>query len=348
MNGSSSATGEGDVPMAVVRNDRTRRGAGGSAWLIWLVPIVAALVLVALIAQALADRGPSVTIAFLNGHGLKVGDPVIYRGVRVGEVTRIRIASGMDGLEVEARLQRDAASLAQEGSRFWIVRPELSLSRVSGLETLLGPRYIEASPPGLVGGPTSGGPTPSTVGVVTVFRGLEEPPGFTSGPAVSQDSLSVGAEGGARESGLTLILESSRLASTQPGSPVLYRGFKVGQVVETMLSPTGQRVELRVVVQPQYAHLVRKNTRWWVSSGIGIDFGLVGGLSVRTGSLESVISGGVSFATPDRPGSRAVNGDRFALEPEAGKEWVEWSPNLSSSGGGGVLGRPGDAGTTRP
>lgn len=320
-----------EIPTAVVRSDRTDSNARLSGLIIWSVPILAAVVVVALLAQALAGRGPTITIAFLSGHGLKVGDPVMYRGVRVGEVTAIRIGPTLDGLEVDARLQSDAAGLAREGARFWIVRPELSLSRVAGLETLIGPRYIEVVPP--QGGISA---TAATVGIVTVFRGLEDPPGYTASPS-SLASPEAAAADTAATPELTLILEAQRLASTQPGSPVLYRGFKVGHVAEIMLSPTGQKVEVRVVVHPQYAHLVRKNTRWWVSSGIGIDFGLVGGLSVRAGSLESVISGGVAFATPDRPGPRAVPGDRFTLEPEAGKDWADWSPNLSPSAGGGMI-----------
>ncbi len=323
-----------DIPFAVVRLNRHSSRATGTWW-IWLAPFAALAVVIVLVLQALADRGPLITINFRNGQGLKAGDPIMYRGVRAGEVTRIRFAKDLDGLLVDARLQRDAAAVAQEGSRFWIVRPEVSLSRVSGLETLIGPRYIEAFPPPGGGGGTSNS---AVVGVVTTFRGLEEPPGFDS--ATSQ-SASATASAFAVTNDLTLILEAQRLGSTQPGSPVLYRGFKVGQVTQATLSPTGQRVEVRVVVQGEHAHLVRNNARWWITSGIGIDFGLVGGLSVRTGSLESVISGGVSFATPDRPGQRAISGDRFSLETEPSKDWADWSPNLRDSvAPTGTLGSP--------
>lgn len=335
----AAADPSADFPTAVVRPARAATARGG--WWIWLLPSAALVVVVVLFLQALAQRGPAITIGFLNGQGLKVGDPMVYRGVRVGEITAIRISTGLDGLEVDARLTRDAAKLAREGSRFWIVRPEVSLSRVSGLETLLGPRYIEVLPP-----PGSSGS--ATVGIVTSFRGLEDPPtavlgGGGTAPAsnASEGTPGSGASSSAdpERGPLTLILEAARLGSTQPGSPVLYRGFKVGQVLQTSLAPTGQRVEVRVEIFPEHAHLVRKTTRWCISSGIGIDFGLVGGLSVRTGSLESVISGGVSFATPDRPGPRAVNGDRFELEPEPGKDWADWSPNLREHKGGGSIDR---------
>jgi paraquat-inducible protein B len=75
--------------------------------------------------------------------------------------------------------------------------------------------------------------------------------------------------------------------------------------------------------------LIRTNTRFWNVGGIGVDFGLVGGLSVKAESLESVITGGIELATPTRAGERVQNGARFKLEDEAGKDWAEWAPDLS-------------------
>jgi paraquat-inducible protein B len=136
---------------------------------------------------------------------------------------------------------------------------------------------------------------------------------------------------------LMLVLRGDRARSVNAGSPVLFRGVKVGHVLNWDLDPTGRSVDVHVAVYERYAHLVRANSRWWSVSGFGFDFGLVGGLSLRTSSLESLISGGVSFATPERPspGARAMNGQVFELVPEAEKDWLEWSPDRARSGSNG-------------
>src|SRR6185369_16417853 len=118
---------------------------GWSIWP-WLIPLAAAATLAVFAWQALAMRGPLVTIEFTDGSGIAAGDPVSYRGVRVGDVTAVRLSDHLAKIAVEARLRRDAAGLAAEGSQWWIVRPETSAARVSGLDAPLGPRYLEVAP----------------------------------------------------------------------------------------------------------------------------------------------------------------------------------------------------------
>ncbi|HEX5538247.1 MAG TPA: mammalian cell entry protein, partial [Methylophilaceae bacterium] len=46
------------------------------AWLpslIWLIPILAALIGLSLVAKTLFERGPEITISFLSAEGLEVG-----------------------------------------------------------------------------------------------------------------------------------------------------------------------------------------------------------------------------------------------------------------------------------
>jgi paraquat-inducible protein B len=58
-----------------------------------------------------------------------------------------------------------------------------------------------------------------------------------------------------------------------------------------------------------------------------MDVGLKG-VTFRTPTLETAIAGGVAFATPDKPGDFAMEGDRFALAAKPENDWLEWSPTL--------------------
>src|SRR5262245_27244074 len=123
-----------ESPTAIVVRDR------GSLWL-WVLPLLAAIATGAFVFDAWRQRGPLITIEFAQGAGIGPGDPVMLRGVRVGEVRAVRVSRDLAHVDVEARLRNDATGLTAEGTRYWIVRPEISAGRVAGLDTIFGPRY---------------------------------------------------------------------------------------------------------------------------------------------------------------------------------------------------------------
>lgn len=267
--------------------------------LVWLIPIAALLVAGALAYNAIAGRGPTVTIEFRNGHDIKPNDPISHRGVEVGRVRAVTLAPDLRHVLVTADLSRDATGLAVTGTQFWIVRPQLSLTRIAGVETLLGPRYIALRP--------------GDGAARRRFTGLDEPP----------------VESGLTGGGLVVVLESPRAGSLHVGSPVYYRDVEVGAVTDTRLGPDAANVEIVAEIAPQYAPLVRQNSRFWKVGGIGVDVGF-GGLSFQADSLSSLITGGVGFATPNRPGDAVSNGQRFQLADKPDDSWLKWAPALSA------------------
>ncbi|WP_305846555.1 MlaD family protein, partial [Pseudomonas aeruginosa] len=60
-------------------------------------------------------------------------------------------------------------------------------------------------------------------------------------------------------------------------------------------------IEIKVHIEPAYADLVRKHTRFWNASGISISGGL-SGFKVRSESLLTLAAGGIAFATSDSRG----------------------------------------------
>ncbi|MBX3359495.1 MAG: MCE family protein [Phycisphaeraceae bacterium] len=264
----------------------------------WLIPL-AALILAAILAfQSWSQRGPRLTLQFEQGHGISANDPVVYRGVRVGRVAEVSIDPAHNRISVDIELSRDASELAW-GGRFWIVRPELSLTRIAGLETLIGPRYVAADLP------ADSNPTVTTVESPPVVRPT------LSGP------------------GLSLLLRAPALGSIRGGSPITYREVPVGTVVSIALSDDARTIEIIGRIQPEYAHLVRANTRFWNASGIALDVGLMGGLKLKAESLATVLAGGIAFATPNNPGPVVKSGHAFDVERDPVDDAAKWSPNLA-------------------
>jgi paraquat-inducible protein B len=281
------------IPRATVRRRRFS--------LTWLVPLLALGVLGFVVFQQVnRTRGMLITISFEDAQGIEPDSEIVHRGIRVGIVRDVALSDDLKRAVVTAELDPSATALAVEGTQFWVVRPELSLQQVSGLDTLIGPNYI-ALRPGEPGGAT-----------YRVFEGLG------ASPAIDPSEKSL----------LVLTLFTDRLGTLQPGVPVLYREIPVGAVRSARLDDDATRVLVEIQIEPRYAPLVKDDSRFWRSGGVGVDFGLFTGLSVRADSLESVLGSSISFATPENPGA-ALRADRvFELADEPKDSWLEWSPSI--------------------
>jgi paraquat-inducible protein B len=240
-----------------------------------------------------------IRIQFPAGEGLEVGDPVRYRGIAVGEVTDVDLNESAEAVMVGVRLVGVAKAFAQAGTQFWIEKPRLDVTEIRGLETLLGGRYLAIQP-------DSTSSTPQRV-----FVGLAEPPPLPR-----------------RNGSLEIELDAADRAGLVRGAPVTYRGLEVGRIANVGLSNDGATVRIQVVIEPEYAELVRANSKWWSISGVQFDLGIKG-VQLSIDSLASWIRGGIAFATPDQPGARVVTGYRFTLANEPAREWLGWQPRIA-------------------
>ncbi len=287
---------------------------GGRFSWAWLLP-VAALVLVATFGwQAWSGRGPVLTVRAQEGHGIRVGDALRYRGIEVGEVRAVRLAPDAREVLLRVALEPGAEELARVGSRFWIVRPHVSLDEVTGLETLVGARYLTVLP-GPLGAPLE-----------TEFRALAEPP-----PVAALEP-----------GGLEVRLEAPRRHGLRRGAPLSYRGVEIGAVLSVELASDAGAVDVRAYVLPAYAALVREDSRFYEVSGLDVSWGLGGGLSIELESLRALLVGGIALATPTRAGDLARPGQVFRLATAPEKEWLEWRPTIPVGGaqGGNEAVRP--------
>ncbi|EPM2846647.1 MlaD family protein, partial [Pseudomonas aeruginosa] len=96
------------------------------------------------------------------------------------------------------------------------------------------------------------------------------------------------------------------------GAPILYRQVRVGSVQSYQLSRDRQRVVVGVHIEPEYAHLVNTSTRFWNSSGITLT-GNLSGVQVKSESLQTLITGGISFDTLDPKAPTVTKVRRFTL-----------------------------------
>jgi paraquat-inducible protein B len=259
--------------------------AGWLPSLVWLVPLIAALVGIALVAKSIVDRGPTITISFSTAEGLEPGKTKVkYKDVDIGSVKTIRLSRDHSRVLVSVQLTKEAEDFAVEDTRFWIVRPRIGTSGVTGLGTLLSGSYI---------GVDAGRSHESQ----SDFVGLEKP------PAVTGD-----------QKGRRFSLHDSSLGSIDIGSPIYYRRVQVGQVVGFSLDRDGTGVSIDVFIDAPYDQYVGINSRWWHASGVDLRLDS-SGLKLNTQSLATVIVGGIAFQSPpgEPVGSEAPDNAVFNL-----------------------------------
>ncbi len=256
---------------------------------VWAVPILAVLIGGWMLYKDITSKGPEVTIRFETAEGIAAGKTEIRcRSVSVGKVTRVELDDDLQSVLVYARLDNGNEILLRKGTRFWVVRPRVSAADVSGLGTLITGAYIELEPgTGDLGRRT--------------WVGLETPPATNRSVP-----------------GRRLTLVSEEAGSLSVGSPIYYRGYDVGRIESRELDADGRRIVYEAFIREEYQSLVRKNTKFWNTSGIDVAAG-VDGFKVRTPSLQAMISGGVSFAVNENeePGAMVSDGSIFELHNDA-------------------------------
>lgn len=265
---------------------------------IWLVPVLAAVGAAFYFIKAHEQRGPEIVVVLSDASGIRPGDTkATHRGVEIGTVESVQLGDDPQHVNVHIRLARFADDYAKEGAAYWVIRPRISIESVSGLSTVLTGPYFEASP-----------------GQGKIQKQ------FT---ALAREPLP-------NQLGIHLLLHTPMLEHLQVNSPVYYRGIQVGEVRDVGLSKDASMVDVRIFVQQHYAPIVRRNSRFWVVSSADVKGGIFSGVELKLGSLRTLISGGVAFATPEDPvGDLAQDGDEFPLYPESKKDWLEWRPRIS-------------------
>nr|WP_315592755.1 MlaD family protein [uncultured Cupriavidus sp.] len=267
---------------------RGGKGRGGKRWtlsLVWALPAIAAAISITLLIQTLSSRGPTISVAFRTAEGLVPGKTAVrYKSVDVGVVSAVRLAPDHTKVIATVALTHDAEAFARQGSTFWVVRPRIATTGVSGLETLLSGAYV--------------GVDPAKQGArEAVFEGLDAPPILTSDAAGKQ-----------------FVLRATDLGSLDVGSPVYFRRIPVGQVLGYQLGSDGRDVLVRVFVRDPYSRFVTVDTRFWHASGVDLQLDAKG-LQLNVQSLATILLGGVAFRSPGdgSPAPQAAENAEFAL-----------------------------------
>ncbi|MET0611808.1 MAG: MlaD family protein, partial [Pseudomonas caspiana] len=249
------------------RPDITRRRVRVS--LVWLVPIVAALIGLSMAVHDWMSIGPKITVSFQTAEGLEANKTQVkYKNVVIGVVTGIELSEDRTHVLATIELNNSAGPFTREDTHFWVVRPRIGAQGVSGVDTLLSGAFIGAD-------------AGSSEKTKADFQGLETPPPVTFG-----------------DRGKRFKLHTDDLGSLDIGSPVYYRRIQVGQVVSYELSKDGKGVDIQIFINSPNDQYISTDTRFWNASGVDVTVGAAG-LKIDTQSMASILSGGIAFREPN-------------------------------------------------
>lgn len=235
---------------------------------IWLVPIGALIIGGWMIVDTWRQQGPLITIEFATAQGIYINESLVkLRDIAIGKVVKIKLNDKLDGVILTARLNKNTEKLLTTDSQFWVVKPRIALGSISGLSTILSGSYIELFPG-------------TSEEAETHFLGLETPPLTPSGTP-----------------GIHITLNSNSDHAFKIGDPVLFRGSQAGRIEYTHFNTDEGKVYYNVFIDSPYDELITTNTRFWEVKGIEIDLS-ADGLKFNTGTLDTLLSGGVAFDVP--------------------------------------------------
>ena len=236
---------------------------------VWIVPIVSLIAAGWMIYQYLVQQGPRIYLTVLTAEGIEPGKTLIKaRSVKVGMVTDVKLGKDYKQIDLTAQMDSGTERMLRADSEFWLVKPRIGSSGVTGLETLLSGPYIELSP----------------------GEGRKKQTHFVM--------LSAPPVAGPDEQGIRVMLVSDKAGKLSVGDPVMYEGYVVGRVEKVGFDVGKRQATYQLFIFQPYNSLLRTRSRFWLNSGI--DFTLNSqGFNIAVESLETLIAGGVTFAVPE-------------------------------------------------
>lgn len=249
-----------------ISNPQVSKQSGLS--IVWIIPLVTLLVGGWLIVKTLSEQGPRATISFKTAEGIEVGKTRIkYKNVDIGVVEKIKFSDDFSNIILTVDFMEGSEKFLRRSTRFWVVKPQLSLRGATGLSTIISGAYIEIEP-------GTGAPK-------LHFIGLEKQ------PVVKSD-----------QQGKKITLVTQKLGSVDTGSPIYYQGLLAGEVLGYELGNDRKSTYVHTFIKDPFDQLIRGNTNFWNVSGINVSMG-ADGFKVQTESIQSMMFGGIAFETPE-------------------------------------------------
>ncbi len=230
-----------------------------------------------------AHYGIPMTLTLASSEDIVEGTTkIMYRGLEAGFVKEIQINNDAQRT-VTAHILLDprAELILREGTKFWLMKPEISASGFSNLQLLLSGAHITFQP--------------GSGAFKDTFDILSEAPHLIP-----------------LRPGKTMVLSADGPVELSPKSPVYYKNIQVGEVVDVGIDKAGMKIRSTLFIYQDYLKFLSKKSVFWVESGVEVRGSVAEGVSLSTGPLAKMLHGGVNFTTPE------IQKKQKHIQPEEG------------------------------
>ena len=233
--------------------------------LVWVIPVLALIITSILVWKNTIHVGSEVKLFMPNANGIEAGKTLVkFRSVVVGTVTDISFTKDFSKVIATIQMKPDTDELLNSDSKFWVVKPRIESTSITGLDTILSGPYIQLN-------------KGNRADFKTKFDVLDLPP--------------VLDENG---KGKYITLVSSESKKINIGDPIIYKGFNVGSISQVILDSKSNNVRYTAFVEDKYKKLVGENSVFWSYSGVDFSFGATS-LDVKFDNLVNILQGGITF-----------------------------------------------------
>lgn len=257
---------------------------------IWILPLIILGVLGWIAYESYAKKGTNITVVFKSAEGLKENiTPLEYKGLQLGKVTKISMHEDLQSVKVNILVNNDVARyVANEGSKFWIKKPTISLTKISGLNTLISGYKIELSPRFKTQDDYNKG------AYQDYFEGLDTQP---------NDEWELNGY-------YINLIASNDKDNIEVGTPIFYNKFQIGEIVAKEFRY--EKVFLSAYIYDKFNYLVNKSSKFVMNEALKVNYG-ASGLNIELGSLYSALVGGITVITSNKDDAKIENSDIYEV-----------------------------------
>ncbi len=252
---------------------------------VWLLPLVILGILGYIAYDSYSKKGTNIVVYFKSAEGLKENITTLeYKGLTLGKVTKITMHDDLKSVAVNILVNSDVASyVANENSNFWIKKPTVSLTKISGLSTLISGYKIELS--------------------TSFKKGIDLE---TLKPKWYFDGLDSAPDEEFEENGYYVTLLANDKDNIDIGTPIFYNKYQIGEIVSKEFKE--EEVYASIYIYDKYNYLVNKSSKFIMNEALKVNYG-ASGLNIEVGSLYSAIIGGITVVTTHKDDEKISKDD---------------------------------------
>jgi len=236
-----------------------------------LAPIVAIIISYGMLQEYINQKGNEIVIYINDIKGLDVSKSHLeFQGLKIGKLKSISIdENNLKRFKVTVQIYKEFNYFIKEGTKFWIVSPQVNLNRIENIGTVLTGNYIEVLPPTLD---------------IGKLENLEYKYKFTA------------LESRPKNKGKIVNLVSSN-GKISNNSTIEYKGIKIGEILNKKILKSN-KINYTILIYEKYINLINSKTLFYKVDPLDIKLS-ASELSINVPSISNILYSSINFINDD-------------------------------------------------